>query len=218
MKFPAALAVLSLICTAAGVADPAKWEKDIAAFEKADRDHPPEKGGIVFTGSSSIRRWKTLAADFSGFRVVNRGFGGSHMEDSAAFADRTVVPQEPSTVVIFAGSNDIAAGKTPERVAADFKTFVEKVHARLPKTEICFLEITTSPSRWAQREKVVAANKLIRTFCEQTTGVKFIAVREKLLGTNGEPRGELFEADRLHPNADGYKILADAIRPFLPKQ
>ena len=42
--------------------------------------------------------------------------------------------------------------------------------------------------------------------------------REKFLGTNGEPREELFEADRLHPNADGYKILSDAIVPFLPKQ
>src|ERR1043166_8182367 len=136
MKFPAALAVFALIFAAAGVADPARWEKDIAAFEQADREHPPQKGGILFTGSSTIRRWKTLAADFSGFRVVNRGFGGSHMEDSAAFADRTVVPHGPSTVVIFAGSNDLAAGKTPERVAADFKTFVEKVHARLPKTEI----------------------------------------------------------------------------------
>jgi lysophospholipase L1-like esterase len=47
--------------------------------------------------------------------------------------------------------------------------------------------------------------------------VHFIAVREKLLGTNGEPREELFEKDRLHPNADGYKIFADTIRPFLPK-
>ena len=218
MKFPAALAIASFIFAAVGTADPLKWENDIAAFEKADRENPQQKGGVVFTGSSSIRRWKSLAEDFAGYRVLNRGFGGSQMEDSVAFADRTVVPHEPATVVIFAGSNDINAGKTPERVAEDFKAFVEKVRAKLPKTEICFLEITSSPSRWKQRETVITANKLIRAFCEQTPGVKFIAVREKLLGANGEPRADLFGSDHLHPNAAGYKILADAIRPFLPKQ
>lgn len=197
-------------------ADPAKYEKEIAAFEQADREHPPEKGGIVFTGSSTIRRWKTLAESFPGFRVVNRGFGGSQMEDSVYFAERILVPHEPATVVIFAGSNDINAGKSPDVVVENFKAFVAKVHSLLPKTEIRYIEITSSPSRWAQRDKVIEANRQIRAFCKATTGVKFIPAREKFFGSNGEPREELFEADRLHPNADGYKILADAIRPLLP--
>ena len=218
MKFPAALAIVLFLFAAAGIADPVKWEKAIAAFEEADREHPPEKGGIVFTGSSTIARWKDIADYFSGFRVTNRGFGGSQMEDSVAFAERILVPHEPAAIVIFAGSNDINAKKTPERVADDFKAFVGKVRARLPKTDICFIEITSSPLRWAQREEVVEANRLIRAFCEQTQGVRFIAVREKLFGENGEPRVELFASDRLHPNADGYKIIAAAIRPFLPKQ
>ena len=218
MKFPAALVIVLFLFAAAGIADPVKWEKAIAAFEQADREHPPEKGGIVFTGSSTIARWKDIADYFSGFRVTNRGFGGSQMEDSVAFAERILVPHEPAAIVIFAGSNDINAKKTPERVADDFKAFVGKVRARLPATDICFIEIMSSPLRWSQREEVVEANRLIRAFCEQTQGVRFIAVREKLFGGNGEPRAELFAADRLHPNADGYKIIADAIRPFLPKQ
>ena len=218
MKFPVLLAIVSLIFTVVGIADPVKWEKAIAAFEQADREHPPEKGDIVFTGSSTIARWKTLADYFPGFRVVNRGFGGSQMEDSAYYAERILVPRQPAAVVIFAGSNDINAGKTAESVVENFKAFVAKVRAQLPKTEIGFIEITTSPSRWTQRDKVIEANRQIRAFCEESKGAKFIAVREKFLGTNGEPRAELFESDRLHPNADGYKILADAIRPFLPKQ
>jgi lysophospholipase L1-like esterase len=216
MKFPAALLSAMLVLISAGIADPLKWEKDIAAFEKADREHPPEKGGIVFTGSSTIRRWTTLAEDFAGYRVVNRGFGGSQMEDAAHFALRILAAHEPAVVVIFAGSNDINAKKPATRVLEDFKTFVATVRERLPKTGICYLEITSSPSRWAQRETVVEANTLIRAFCEQTPGVKFIPVREKFLGPNGEPREELFVSDRLHPNAEGYRIIADAIRPFLP--
>ncbi|MCX6980084.1 MAG: GDSL-type esterase/lipase family protein [Verrucomicrobia bacterium] len=223
MKFPATIALASLVFTAAGIADPAEWEKSIAAFEQADRDHPPQKGGIVFTGSSTIARWKTLANSFPGFRVVNRGFGGSQMEDSMVFAERILVAHEPAAVVIFAGSNDINAGKSPDVVVENFKAFVAKVRAALPKTEIRYIEITSSPSRWAQRDKVIEANRLISAFCKEASllgdapAVHFIAVREKLLGTNGEPREELFEKDRLHPNADGYKIFADTIRPFLPK-
>ncbi len=218
MKCIPLVALLLSMFPLRGFADPAKWEKEIAAFEQADLAHPPEKGGIVFTGSSTIRRWTKLAEAFPGFRVVNRGFGGSQMEDSAYYVERILVRHEPAAIVIFAGSNDINASKTADVVAADFKAFVAKVRARLPKTEIGFIEITSSPSRWAQREKVIEANRQIRAFCEESQGVKFIAVREKFFGTNGEPREELFEKDRLHPNADGYKILSDTIRPFLPKQ
>ncbi|MEQ1852339.1 MAG: GDSL-type esterase/lipase family protein [Chthoniobacteraceae bacterium] len=218
MKFPLRLVLLSFALLSSAGADPAKWEKDIAVLEQSDREHPPEKGAILFTGSSTIRRWKTLAEDFPGYRVVNRGFGGSQMEDSVFYAERILIPHEPAAIVIFAGSNDINAGKTPERVAEDFKAFVAKVRSRLPKTAIGFIEITSSPKRWDQRDKVVEANRLVRAFCEGTPGVKFIPVREKFFGSNGEPRGDLFASDRLHPNEEGYKILIEAIRPVLPKQ
>src|SRR4051812_12764767 len=60
----------------------ARWEKEIAAFEAADRMNPPPKGGILFTGSSTIRLWKTLAQDYPQHKVINRGFGGSEIADA----------------------------------------------------------------------------------------------------------------------------------------
>src|SRR4051812_12787153 len=57
----------------------AKWEKDIRAFEAADRTSPPPKGAVLFIGASSVRRWTTLAEDFPEVKVSNRGFGGSQM-------------------------------------------------------------------------------------------------------------------------------------------
>lgn len=206
--------ILLVLCLSLStvLADAGKWEKEVAAFEQA----PTRKGSIVFTGSSTIRLWKTLEADFAGLPVINRGFGGSHLADSAELAERIVVPHEPSVVVLFAGTNDINAGRSPEDVAKSFEVWVGKMKEKLPKTGLCFLEITTSPSRWAQREKVLAANQLIKPLCEKA-GVKFVEIREKLLGPDGAPREELFVADRLHLNADGYRILAEAVRPFLPK-
>ena len=218
MKFVSALFAFLLLPVSSEIAGPHDWEKEITAFEQADREHPPEKGAILFIGSSTIRRWNMLAHDFPGFRVINRGFGGSQMEDAARFAHRILAAHEPAVVVLFAGTNDINAGKPPVRVFEDFKAFAATVRERFSGTKICFMEITSSPSRWAQHDKVVEANRMIRAYCEATAGVKFIAVREMLLGANGEPREDLFVSDRLHLNADGYRIVADAIRPFLPKQ
>jgi lysophospholipase L1-like esterase len=197
-------------------AGPQRWEKDIAAFEKADRDNPPEKGGIVFVGSSSIRLWTTLAQDFPQHRVLNRGFGGSQMPDSVHFADRIVLPYEPRMVVVYAGGNDINAKRTPEQVAADFRTFVEKVRAKLPATEIAYISIAGNPARWAQVEQVKAANAMIEQYCRETPGLKFINVFPHMLGPDGLPRPEIFREDRLHMNAEGYRLWTRIVRDYLP--
>src|SRR6185369_12623165 len=92
----------------------AKWEHDIAAFEKSDRTNPPPKGAVLFVGASSIRRWTTLAQDFPGHRVINRGFGGSEITDSTHFADRIIFPYQPRIIFLRAGGNDLSAGHSPE--------------------------------------------------------------------------------------------------------
>src|SRR5262245_54068620 len=115
-----------------------KWEKDIAAFEAQDKLKPPPENEIVFVGSSTIRMWKTADA-FPDLKVINRGFGGSEISDAVRYADRIVLPYRPRIVVVFAGGNDINAGKTPEKVADDFKALVAKIHGALPRTRVYYL-------------------------------------------------------------------------------
>jgi lysophospholipase L1-like esterase len=194
----------------------ARWEKEIAAYESADQKNPPPKGGIVFVGSSSIRLWKTLAQDFPRHRVLNRGFGGSEMADSVHFADRIVLPYEPRMIVVYAGGNDINAGKTPEQVFAAFKAFVEKIRARQPETPIAYISIAGNPSRWAQVEKVKAANAMISDFCKGESNLRFIDVFTQMLGPDGLPKPDIFVDDKLHMNAEGYKIWTSIIGPLLP--
>ena len=131
--------------------DYAKWEKEVAAYEAADRQSPPPKGGILFIGSSTIRLWKTLAEDFPDHKVINRGFGGTEIVDSTHFADRLIFPHEPKQIFLRAGGNDIHAGRTPREVAADFAEFVRVVHARLPKTEILYIGVSPAPRAGARR-------------------------------------------------------------------
>ena len=128
--------------------DFAKWEKEVAAYEAADKLNPPAKGGILFVGSSTIRLWKSLAEDFPDHKVINRGIGGSEIVDSTHFTDRIIFPYEPRQIFLRAGGNDLHAGRLPDEVAMDFVNFVKTVHARLPKTEIYYIAVSPAPSRW----------------------------------------------------------------------
>ena len=66
------------------------WEKEIAAFTAADKKEFPKKGKVLFVGSSSIRGWRTLREDFPSIYTINRGFGGSHLEDVNFYAPQIV--------------------------------------------------------------------------------------------------------------------------------
>lgn len=192
-----------------------RFEKDIQAYEAADKTNPPPQGAILFTGASSIRLWKTLAEDFSEHKVINRGFGGSQMSDNVHFADRIVTPYKPKLIVIQAGGNDINAGKSPEQVLADFKLYVEKVRAKLPDVRIAYMSINPSPKRWEQVEKQKQANKLVKDYVAKGKNLDYIDIWDSVLGADGQPRDELFVDDRLHPSAAGYKIRAEIVRPHL---
>jgi trehalose utilization protein/lysophospholipase L1-like esterase len=192
----------------------ARWEKAVAAFERQDREQPPPKGAVVFVGSSSIRLWD-LGKSFPGLGAVNRGFGGSQLADSVHFAPRLVLKHEPRTVVLYAGDNDIAAGKGPEEMAADFRAFAAAVQKALSKTRVVFLSIKPSPRRWALVEKVRRANALVEAACKGDTRLLYLDVFTPLLGEDGRPRPELFAGDALHLNARGYAVWTSVLLPHL---
>ena len=200
---------------APAVHDFARWEKDVAAFEAADRVSPPPKDAILFVGSSTIVRWKTLAQDFPGVPVVNRGFGGNQIVDSTHFADRMIFPYRPRTIFLRAGGNDIHAGKTPEQVFADFKAFVATIHAKLPQTEIVFISLSPSIARWEERDANRRLNALIADYVARTPRLKYIDTYDLPLDAKGQARPELFVEDKLHFSPEGYKLLIERVRPYV---
>ena len=192
-----------------------RWEKDIAAFEAQDRANPMPKDAILFYGSSSVRGWRTLARDFPGLPVVNRGFGGSQMDDGVRYVDRVVIPNRPKALVLYFGDNDLAAGHTPEQVVANFTQLVNHVHAKLPETRILFLAIKPSPSRVKLLDKVKAANSAIARMADADPKLDFVDVATPMLDANGQPRAELFGPDMLHMNPAGYELWTSVLSPFL---
>ena len=195
----------------------ARWEEKIAAFEQEDATNPPPKGAILFLGSSTIVRWKTLAEDFPEHQIINRGFGGNHICDSTYYAERIIFPHEPKAIFLRAGGNDINSGKTPEQVCAEFQEFVAKVREKCPHTEIFYIGLAPSVKRWKNADKEMALNTMIEAFCKQNPQLTYIDTHSMTLDAQGQPRPELFVADKLHFNADGYKLLVERVRPFLLK-
>lgn len=202
------LACTALLCLVAPLllAAPEKWTAAIDKFTQNDVTNPPPHHAVVFVGSSSIVKWTSLEHDFPGVKVINRGFGGSELADSAFYADRIVTPYEPRTVVVYAGDNDLNARKTPEDVLGAFREFVSKVHAKLPQTRIVFIAMKPSPSRWKLRETFEKANALIAAECAHDKRLRFVDIWHPMLDAKGQPRPELFVGDMLHMNPSGYAI------------
>lgn len=192
------------------------WEKAIVRFEERDKkEGMPAPDGILFVGSSSIVGWKTLKEDFPGLTVINRGFGGSQIQDSTYYANRIIFPYKPRTIVFYAGDNDIAANLTLEQVLGNFQTFALKVRDALPEAKILFLAIKPSPSRWAMEGRMVAANNAIADWMATQKNMALVDVHTPMLGDDGMPRPELYLADRLHMTPEGYKLWTSILAPYL---
>jgi lysophospholipase L1-like esterase len=192
----------------------ADWEQDMQRFAALDAASPPPRHGVLFIGSSSIRLWETLAADFPGVPVINRGFGGSELRDSTFYAGRIVIPYAPRQIVMYAGENDLQSGRTPRQVASDFRAFVQRVRRDLPKVRISYISNKPSPSRVALLQEQRQANALIREEAARLH-VDFIDVFTPMLDADGQPRGELFVEDRLHMNRTGYELWRRIVAPYL---
>lgn len=193
-----------------------RWDASFAAFTAADQARAPAAGGIVFVGSSSIRMWDGLESEFgAASNVIKRGFGGSRMQDCASNVERLVTPYKPRIVVVYAGDNDLAEGRSPTEVLDSVKQFVSEVREDLPDTRIAYISIKPSPSRQSLLPHMREANTLIQNYLKTVDNTDYIDIFTPMLGGDGVPRPELFGADKLHMNPSGYALWKNVIAAYL---
>lgn len=188
-----------------------RWMKEFMAFD----DEEMGKNHTVFTGSSSIRLWPDLKKNFKNKNILNRGFGGSEIQDLLNHTDRLIFRYAPKRVVIYSGDNDIWSGKAPDRVAEDFKKLFNKIRTRLPETEIYFISIKPSPSRQKKFEEINHTNDQVREFLERQENSYFVDVYSQMLDEQGNPREDLYVEDMLHLNAKGYDLWNKILKQYL---
>lgn len=192
----------------------AKWQPQIAAFEKQDAAKPPAQGGIVFVGSSTIRLWD-LAKSFPKHNAINRGFGGSHLADTRKYLPRLVLKHKPQVVVIYAGGNDLASGKSPAEAFADFQAIHQALRADLPECRLVFLGLRPTLKRLELRAKEKELNDKVRTYLADKPRATFLESDKPFCDKAGQPRADLLRDDKLHLNEAGYVILSQLLRPVL---
>ncbi len=196
--------------------DPARWDDVVRAYAAADSTSSPPVNAIAFTGSSSIVRWTTLKADMAPLEVMNRGFGGSTMNDALYWIDTLVLKYKPRAIVIYEGDNDIGTFHvTPEEFLATFKTLASRIHTELPETRIYFLAVKPSIFHRNAWEEMKRANGLTRSYCETRQWLTFVDVASPMLNNRGNPRADIFEVDGLHLNTQGYAIWTSVLKPIL---
>jgi lysophospholipase L1-like esterase len=196
-------------------AAPNRFEKDVAAYEAAERATPSPRGAILLAGDSQFFRWRTLAEDLPGYTIVNRGIDSFQTSDLAHFTERLVLPYAPRFIVTHVGGNDVNNGRTPEQVLADFQAFVAKVRAAMPTVPIAFSSITPGPGRWNQAAVRTRTNDTVKAWVATQPNMHFIDLWDAMLTPDGQPREDLWVEDRIHPNQAGYRIRVQVMRPLL---
>jgi len=191
-----------------------RWENAIQKFETEDTKQMPELGQTLFVGSSSIRLWNT-GRSFPGTTIINRGFGGSQISDVNYFFDRIVAKYRPSVIVLYAGDNDIANGKTAESVVSDFMVFWTKIKQIIPDCTVIYIPIKPSLSRWKMWPEMEATNQEIRRFAKRQYNLRVAGIVKPMLGSNGEPKPDLFVQDGLHLNQQGYQVWTQVVEKLL---
>jgi hypothetical protein len=202
---------------------PVAINNDVDRWTYQDSQDPVAPGGVLFVGSSSIRRWESLARDFADYRIVQRGFGGSQFSDLNPIVHRIVTPYQPSAIVVFEGTNDIRVGnKTGEQVFADFQSFINLVRATQPNVPICYIGITPVPSFFNNPDhdpRRRTANTLIKNYCNSDPNLKlhFLNTNELLdtLHDTDPVEWNTYFVDDTHLNRKGYAHFTSVIRPAL---
>jgi lysophospholipase L1-like esterase len=208
---------LSVLCLSFSLSaqDPKRFQKEIDNLVVADSS-VNHKNLILFTGSSSIRIWKSLGTDFPKYNTLNRGFGGSEMRDLLYYAEQLIIKHNPKKIFIYEGDNDINSGKSPEEILKTADELLSLIRAKLPKrVKVVFISPKPSLARWQLKETYLAYNQQLKAWTNQHKKVLFVDVWTPMVDSNGEVMKDIFIEDGLHLNERGYKIWASTIKGFL---
>jgi lysophospholipase L1-like esterase len=174
-------------------------------------------GSTVFTGSSTIRMWRSLPEISLGEEVINTGFGGSKAADLERYLFPLVLKYDPKRVFVYEGDNDLWADVPTHEILKSLKEIETRIHLVDPGTEIILIGAKPSPSRWEKKENYLAFNQLLKAYCDQAEQVTYLDTWKALTDTQGNPRPELYLQDQLHLNAQGYLVWNQLFAPLFTK-
>jgi hypothetical protein len=193
------------------------YEEDVKQLEikRTKLNYVPR---VIFYGSSSIRLWNTLDADFEEFQPVNLGFGGSTLAACVWFFERIMHSYNPEAMVIYAGDNDLGDGRNPEEVFIFFKQLTDEVARLFGDIPCYFISLKPSIARWPLVDKYRYTNSLIENeIIHRHKNWQFVNIFNQMMDGSGKPVREYYDKDGLHLSSTGYTLWKNAVLQRMPQ-
>ena len=193
------------------------FEEEVESItKKYDTVWDKQRETILFTGSSSVRFWKTLEESFPDHQILNTGFGGSQASDLLYHLDDLVLRYRPSKVFIYEGDNDIFARKRPKEIVQTTSDIILQIRNNNPNTKIVLISAKPSISRWKLRRRYRRLNRKYRKLSENDPLLEYVDVWNPML--NGRKlKMDIFIEDGLHMNPKGYILWYEAMKDLVNK-
>ena len=200
-------------------ADFCQLEKYSAANEQLlsqDRD----SSRVVLMGNSITEGWPNASPDFfKNDHLVNRGISGQTTIQMLGRFQADVIALKPHTVVILAGTNDIAGNTgdvSLEEVRDNFRSMIELAQLHQINVVVCSV-LPASKYRWRPgknpAERIPALNELLKKLSEEK-GVYYLDYFGPMANSENGLSPELAE-DGVHPTALGYQQMEALLSPVL---
>ena len=199
--------------------NPGVWKETVEKLTNgSDTDEVSES--ILFVGSSSFRFWDSMQEDLRPFRVTNFGFGGSKINDVIHYRKELIYQYQPSTVVLFAGTNDLAGKQNDKDALTVFRRMrflIGDFRQELPGAHLYILPITPTPGRWDVWPEIQRANEMIKAFADEEPLVHYVDCTNDFLNGKGKPDMRYFKWDGIHMNKAGYSIWTKQLKESFQK-
>src|SRR5690554_3767873 len=199
---------------------------NLERFREANEKLAPAKvcdDRVVFMGNSITQGWIDQVPEFFApeKHYINRGIGGQTTPQMLLRFRQDVINLYPKVVVILAGTNDIAGNTGPstlEMIEDNIHSMTELAQANGIQVVLCSV-LPAYDYKWKPglepAGKIVELNRRIKKYAE-THGAVYCDYHSAMADErNGLP--ESLSADGVHPNAEGYAIMAPIVEQAIAR-
>ncbi|WP_223695125.1 GDSL-type esterase/lipase family protein [Leifsonia poae] len=166
---------------------------------------------MAFVGDSLTQGgdWQTW---LPGETVYNFGVGGDATDDVIARLD-DVIGARPAVVALLIGTNDLAWRRSVEHVVRNVETILVTLRRELPEVRILVQSVLPRGHEFADQIRDI--NRHLWQFAP-TVYAHWLDLWPALALEDGE-LNPAYSDDRLHLNAEGYRIWVDELVPALER-
>ncbi len=159
---------------------------------------------------------------FTSNRYSNKGISAENTTQMLARYKTDVLDQDPHSVVIMGGTNDLAQGVQKAQILSNIKQMAEQAEAKGIKVILCSVTPCNDTCSRLSNPKtkgahIITLNGMIQGYAKEK-GYTYCDYHPTLAAPDGLAlRDEYCLYDRLHPNPDAYTEMEKIIKPIIEK-